>query len=60
MTQVERIAKLEKAVFGDGNGELGTIRKIDDLRRSVRFLIKLDWLILATILGALIKLLLTP
>jgi len=59
----EDIAELELAVYGDGNGNKGLIRRVDALEREVRFIQKQNWVIMAMLLGLyaeFIKKLLVP
>lgn len=57
------IEGLELAVFGDGNGNKGLIRRVDGLEREVQFIKKQNWVIIAMLLGLyaqFIKALLVP
>ena len=56
------VEKLERSVYGDGNGEKGLIRRVDDIERKLDSIRKQNRVIigmLATMIGEIVYLILT-
>lgn len=47
------VEKLERAVFGDGNGEKGLIRRVDDIEHKLDAIRKQNWMIIGILLSLL-------
>lgn len=57
MRSQDRIEKLERSIYGDGNGEKGLIRRVDGMEIFLKSIRKQNWAIIGLLTALLIELL---